>query len=149
MGAATTALTKLPVAGLAVLSVVASGCGGGDTTTVIQTVDTTTVPAQTTTTVPTAPTAAALGSEHIPNPTANDYREPLSVWPAFDDQTKGALAALFLNNNPIDCGALIEKFEDAPIGVQQFVDRAANEPRLQDEPISSAMLVYCQKFSGG
>jgi hypothetical protein len=110
-------------------------------------VTTRTAPAPSTT--PTEASGLAPGSEHIANPTASDYREPLSVWPTYDVQTKGSLSALFIENNPNDCGALSERFEDAPIGVQQFVDRAANEPRLQDDPISNAMLVYCQKFSGG
>ena len=134
------------------------GCGGGDTTTIIQTTATTTAPAQTATT----PTTTPPPTTTIPNPlkpepgtvhiesddlSAKEYHRPLRIWPTYDVQTKGGLSALFLMNNPNDCGAVAERFEDAPIGVQTFVDRAANEPRLQDEPISNAMLVYCQKFN--
>lgn len=95
-------------------------------------------------TAPTAPTPPAPGSEHIENPTADDYRNPISLWPVLDDQTQLELAILFLENNPTDCGELIEAAEDAPFGVTDWVDRAANEPRLQDDLISQAMLVYCQ-----
>jgi hypothetical protein len=79
--------------------------------------------------------------------TADEYHLPLRRWPIYTVQTKDGMAALFLTNNPNDCGALIERFEDAPISVRQFVDRAATEPRLKDDPISTAMLFYCQKFN--
>ena len=102
-----------------------------------------------TTKTPPATTRSTQGGVTIAKPSADDYHQPLRVWPTYSEPTKGGLAALFLTNNPGDCAALTAKFEDAPIGVQQFVDRAASEPRLQDTPISNAMLVYCQKFSGG
>ena len=108
-----------------------------------------TAPPPTTVTAPPTNTAPAPGSEHIENPTADDYHNPLSLWPVLDDQTESELVILFLNNNPNDCAGLIQRFEDAPNGVQAFVNRAATEPRLQDNLISDAMLFYCQKFSGG
>ncbi len=50
-------------------------------------------------------------------------------------------------DNPNDCAAFNE-IEDAPIGVRNNVDRAARDPRFQDDLISAVMLASCQGFSG-